>query len=93
MTIKRTINGVEMEFELTKQEMWYAYCEEEHEFDKQDVRSTLVDIDDDRIPPALTEEQINDVACLAREWMNENDNMAETRWEIIHDAILEAIKE
>ena len=93
MTIKRTINGVEMEFELTNQEMWNAYREQEHEYDKEDVRSTLEDIDDDRIPSALSDEQIDDAAWWVREWMDENDNMAETRWEIIHDAILKVIKE
>lgn len=93
MTIKRIINGKIVEIELTQQEMWDAYREQEHEFDKEDVRSTLEDIDDDRITSALTDEQIDDAARWAREWMDESDNMAETRWEIIHDAILEVIKE
>ena len=62
MTIKRMINGVEMEFELTQHEMWGAYREQEHEFDKEDIRSTLEQIDDDRIPSTLTDEQIDDAA-------------------------------
>ena len=91
MTIKRIINGKIVEIELTQHEMWDAYREQEHEFDKEDVRSTLEDIDDDRIPPTLTEEQIDDAARWAREWMDANDNMAETRWENIRDAILEVV--
>lgn len=33
MKIKRTINGIEHEFELTKQERLDAYCEQEHIWD------------------------------------------------------------
>ena len=31
MTIKRTIHGNEVEIELTKDELFNAYCEQEHE--------------------------------------------------------------
>jgi len=36
MTIKRVINGAEIEIELTKEEVFDAYCEQEH---KWDIRS------------------------------------------------------
>lgn len=92
MTIKRIINGKIVEITLTEHEMWNAYREQEHEFDMEDVRSTLDDIDDDGIPVTLTDEQIDDAAYWAREWMNDNDHMAEIRWDIINDAIKEALK-
>lgn len=37
MTIKRIVNGVEMEFELTDQEMFLAYEERQHYYDVQDI--------------------------------------------------------
>ena len=92
MTIKRIINGKPVEIKLTEHEMWDAYREQEHEFDMEDVRSTLEDIDDDEVPTTLTDEQIDDAACWARQWMDENDHMAEIRWDIINDAIKEALK-
>lgn len=33
MKIKRTINGIEYEFELTEQERFDTYCEQEHIWD------------------------------------------------------------
>lgn len=33
MTIKRVVNGVEMEFKLTPDELYDAYCEQEHNGD------------------------------------------------------------
>ena len=38
MKIKRTINGIEYEFELTKQERFDTYCEQEHIWDADYVR-------------------------------------------------------
>ena len=92
MKINRIINGQRVEIELTQREMWDAYREQEHEFDMEDVRSTLEDIDDDEVPTTLTDEQIDDAAHWAREWMDGNDHMAEIRWDIMNDAIKEALK-
>lgn len=39
MKIKRTINGIEYEFELTKQERFDTYCEQEHIWDADYVRN------------------------------------------------------
>ena len=87
MTIKRIINGKPVEIKLTQSEMWDAYREQEHEFDMEDVRHWLEEDGQE-----LTDEQIDDAACWAREWMDENDHMAEIRWDIIDDAIKEALK-
>lgn len=87
MKIKRIINGKPVEIKLTQSEMWDAYREQEHEFDMEDVRHWLEE--DER---ELTDEQIDDAAYWAREWMDENDHISELRWDIIHDAIKEALK-
>lgn len=38
MKIKRNINGVEMEIELTQQEMWSVFNEVQHESDMETIR-------------------------------------------------------
>ena len=37
MKIKRTINEIQYEFELSATELWTAYEEEQHNFDTQDI--------------------------------------------------------
>lgn len=93
MTIKREVNGKMMEFELTYNEMCNAYFEQEHVFDMEDVRA-YYDYDDETSGDRrrLTEEHAEEVATLAREWMDENDGIAETRWNCIDDAIKEVLK-
>lgn len=87
MTIKRIINGKPVEIKLTQSEMWDAYREQEHEFDMEDVRHWLEEDEQE-----LTDEQIDDAAYWARQWMDENDHIAEIRWDIIDDAIKEALE-
>ena len=41
MTIKRNINGIEVEITLTQQEMFYAYEERQHHYDVQDIDAYL----------------------------------------------------
>ena len=41
MTIKREINGVMHEIQLTKNELYNAFCEQQHKFDEQDVLEFL----------------------------------------------------
>ena len=41
MNIKRTINGSEIEIELTKDELFNAYCEQENIFDVNSCRDYL----------------------------------------------------
>ena len=50
MKIVRTVNGQEMEFELTSDELYSAYSEKEHEFDCQDIQDELegYNFNDDR---------------------------------------------
>lgn len=41
MKIQRKIDGKNIEFELTQEELYAAYLEKEHEFDKQDIDDAL----------------------------------------------------
>ena len=56
MTIKRTVNGVEMEFELTRAERWDAYEEAQHEFDKSDIDAVF-----DREEYGISESEADDL--------------------------------
>lgn len=92
MTIKRTINGKPVEITLTEYEMWEAYREQEHEFDKEDVVSMWEDMNEDEELPEMTEEQIETVADCVRKWLDANDNISEIRWDNIRDAIMEELE-
>ena len=46
MTIKRTVNGVETEFELTANELWEAYQEEQWKCDIADIENAFEDLED-----------------------------------------------
>jgi len=41
MTIKRTINGAEVEIELTENELFNAYCEQQYKWDIDSCRDNL----------------------------------------------------
>ena len=58
MTITRIINGTEMEFELNSQELYDAFCEQEHKWDVSYVDSNL------RSP--LPEDQVHAIAWEMR---------------------------
>ena len=47
MKIKRTVGNKEMEFELTGAELYDAYQEEQHIFDKDDILNWIWDCDDE----------------------------------------------
>lgn len=54
MKIKRTVDGKEMEFELTKEELCDAYYKQERNFDKEDAYQRLTETigtsaDDDEV--------------------------------------------
>lgn len=84
MTIKRTINGVEMEFELTERELYDAFFEKQHYFDVEDVKCGCEETGHE-----LDEDQIDEAAHLARKWMDNNDVISDCRWNCIDEAIEE----
>lgn len=49
MTIKRTVNGEELEFELTDNELTDAYFEQQYLYDTQDVRRAVIGWEDDDV--------------------------------------------
>lgn len=72
MKITRTVNGQELEFELTPDEMYEAYLEKQYQFDMDNVSDFIQWHFDGVIPgPAIVE-------CIAdREWIK--DTAAEVR--------------
>ena len=87
MTIMRVINGVEMEFELTANELWEAFEEEQHKCDLSDIENAFEDLTDDELIEdygktlAELEELKEAMACRYRKyrdnydesWINDRD--------------------
>lgn len=77
MKIKRTINGIEMEFELTTNEMRDAYHEQQHKYDVEDVECVFYGMDVAEISDiydtswANIEPLIPEMARRYREYMDE----------------------
>lgn len=59
MKIKRTVNGIEYEFNLTPHEMYECYEEQQHRYDVMDVEQELKDQD---LGGIATEEEIENMA-------------------------------
>ncbi len=47
MKIKRTVNGKKLEFELTAQERWEAYYEQQNIFDTEDCADVIFGMSDE----------------------------------------------
>lgn len=81
MKITRTINGEEVDIELTAEELSAAYYEQEHNFDVQDVQSRfngeITDSELEEIygvtPEQITDEVIENIAYEARRNMDKYD--------------------
>lgn len=70
--MKITRNGAE--FELTKEELFEAYVEQEHIWDVNYVRDTLLDFEEyDSIPENKREDVIEKIATAMRTFMLRND--------------------
>lgn len=67
MKIKRIINGVTYEFELTNSERFDAYIEQEHEWDVDYVRNEW---DNEDLDPEERESMVEDVAYEMRRQVN-----------------------
>ena len=95
MTISRIINGTMVNIELSAGELREAYMEQERNYDMEDVRSLLNQENyywKAGEAPKLTDEQVENAALIARDWMDDNDVIAECRWDCIADAIKEVLK-
>ncbi len=68
MKIKRNVNGVEFEFELTDLERMHIFYEYREECDKEDIRNIL---DEDGL--SATDEQVALIADKYRDYLTEDD--------------------
>lgn len=75
MTINRQIDGKNVQIELTAQELSYAYEEQEHNYDIEDVQNELDCMDDEDfanvgVTRNFTETHIEEIAYKKRENMD-----------------------
>ena len=82
MTVKRIINGENIEFKLTDEELLDAYVEMEHEDDMRTV-SYLLDED-------VPESMLSAFASYCREQLNDSMEYADCKTTIFADALYEA---
>ena len=100
MTIKRNILGTEVEIELTAQEMYDVFTEEQHKFDISDVKLAFEGLDAAEIAEdydvAWTEIEplIPEMARRYRKYMNDySEDWIYQRDEAIFDVLGEYRKE
>lgn len=79
MTIKRTVNGVEIEFELTDRELYNAFEEQQHIFDRLNMLDYLSDMSDEQltedynITKLEAEKLVDDMAYRMRRYIDKYD--------------------
>ena len=73
MKIKRIVNGEEMEFELTIQEMRAAHFERQRQIDTDDIKLVLDENPEEYADLEVTEEFLDKAAWLYREYCDDND--------------------
>lgn len=82
MKIKRNVNGQEMEFELTSEEMFKAFWEQEREYYAEDIQSVA---DDQGL--SMTPEQFDNAIYLYKKYLSNDDNWRYVAEEAISVAI------
>lgn len=89
MTIKRNVNGVEMEFELTRAERWDVYEEAQHEFDKSDI-DAVFDREEYGVSESEADDLIDEMAWRMRKYIDKYD----CHWDYARDeAIQDVLRE
>ena len=90
MTITRGINGQEVTFKLTPQEMSAAFFEQQHAFDEEDIEWAIEDYTDDDCMEdyGVTLEEFRNliprIARRFRKYIDNDDGWADTReWAIL----------
>ena len=81
MTIRRIVNGMEMEFELTDRELWEAYEEEQHKCDLSDIDGAFEDLSDADLMEmyGVTREKIEELReAMAYRYRRYRDNYDES---------------
>lgn len=93
MVIKRTVNGVEMEFKLTDMEMYEAYNEQQHDYDCQDI-DVVFDYKEYGFNDIECNDIIEEMAYRMRRYIDKYDcDFAYARDEAINDVLREHGKE
>lgn len=93
MKIRRSINGENMEIELTQAEMWSAYEEQQHKFDMSDI-DCVFDYKEYGFSEAEAEHVIAEMAYRMRRYIDKYDcDFAYARDEAISDVLREHGKE
>ena len=94
MKIKRTVNGTEMEFELTEIELYSAYVEQQDKLDRIDIEDYLRDISDEELMDdygktrAEAEELIDEMASRLRRYIDNYDcEWSYARSEAVHEVL------
>jgi hypothetical protein len=82
MKIKRNVNGQEMEFELTRDEMCKAFWEQEREYYKEDIQSVY-----EEKGLMLTDEQFRVAVGLYEKYLSYNDGWRDAAEEAIYVAL------
>lgn len=81
MKIKRNVNGQEMEFELTREEMYQAFCKQEREYHADDIQSVS---EDNGI--LMTDEQFHRAIELYKKYLGNDDSWRYAAEEAIYVA-------
>lgn len=96
MTIKRVINGMEVEITLTDGELWEAYREEQHNCDLSDIDNVFEDLTDDELIEdyGVTRDMIEELKeAMAYRYRKYRDKYDESwigdRDEAIHNVLME----
>lgn len=93
MIITRSIGGKHLDFELTPDELYDAFREQEFLFDREDCKAVIDDLADDEIfdTYGVTAEQfmahLDDMAAEKRRNMNKYD----MDWEYARDEAIRAV--
>lgn len=101
MNIKRMINGREYDFELTQEEMYNAYYEQQERFDREDIYDFLDGYDSDESfeqEMRITKEEFKELAerirVHYRELMDDYYNhWTDARYVAIEETICDCLKE
>lgn len=81
MVIKRTVNGVDLEFTLSGHELSDAYYEQEHKYDVQDVMNRLDAMDDEEFEEhGLTRAQVEELVDEIAYWKRRNMDKYDMSW-------------
>lgn len=95
MKIKRMLNGVEHEFELTTEELSEAYTQVQHQFDCDDVANVLASmIADGYVDISVEQSELYAlVPKMAAKFRRDMDKYCDEWWNFAKEAVTEVLEE